>query len=198
LRMGKKGMNEIGHTVGNNAWPWFITGPLIGIVVALLMLIGNRSFGVSTVYRHLLAAIPGNKMRYFRYPWKRETWNLVFAAGIVAGGALVPMLFVPTLKADISPFTAQALREMGLGLNDPYMPQELFSMQALHTWQGWVFTLGAGMVMGFGARWAGGCTSGHTITGLATFQLPSVIATCSFLAGGYISAMIILPWLLSL
>jgi uncharacterized protein len=191
-------MHGIGQTVGNDSWPWYITGPLIGLVVALLMLIGNRSFGVSTVYRHVLAAIPGNPIRYFRYPWKQELWNLVFAAGMVAGGALVSVLFTETLRADISPFTTRALREMGLGLQDPFLPDELFSIQALQTWKGWVFTLGAGMVMGFGARWAGGCTSGHTITGLATLQLPSVIATCSFLAGGYIAAMVLLPWLLSI
>src|SRR2546426_387553 len=68
-------------------WPWYVTGPLLGLVAVGLLLLGNKPFGISSNLRHLCAAcVPGN-VAYFKYDWRRSgLWNLVFLAGVVGGG----------------------------------------------------------------------------------------------------------------
>ena len=68
---------------------------------------------------------------------------------------------------------------------------------ALRTWRGVVVLIGGGFLVGFGTAWAGGCTSGHAISGLANFQLPSLVAVLGFFAGGLVGTWLLLPWLLS-
>src|ERR1700745_3426791 len=66
-------------------WPWYVTGLLIGLVVPLLLILGNKRFGISSTLRHVCAAcIPGN-IHFFKYDWKKELWNLFFVASIVIG-----------------------------------------------------------------------------------------------------------------
>jgi uncharacterized membrane protein YedE/YeeE len=55
-----------------------------------------------------------------------------------------------------------------------------------------------GFLVGFGTRYAGGCTSGHAIMGLSNLQWPSLVATISFMVGGFIMANLILPFILKL
>src|SRR5690606_31044476 len=64
-------------------WPWYIAGPLIGLTVPLLLLIGNKSFGISSSLRHVCAACVPAKIPFFSYDWKKEVWNLFFAGGII-------------------------------------------------------------------------------------------------------------------
>lgn len=178
-------------------WPWYIAGPLIGLMVPLLLLLGDKPFGISSNLRHICAATVPSGLPFFQYDWKREGgWNLLFALGIVIGGVVASAVLLPEGYAvAISSATRSDLRALGIHDLSGLVPQQLMGWQALASWPGWL-TLGAGgFLVGFGARWAGGCTSGHAISGLATFQLPSLIAVGGFFAGGLLMTHVIMPLL---
>ena len=178
-------------------WPWYVAGPLIGLMVPVLLLIGGKLFGISSNPQHLCAATLPGGIPLFDYDWRREGgWNLLFALGILIGGLLAGNVLLPDGYAvAISDATQRDLR--GLGIHDlsGLVPQELMGWQAVVSGRGWL-TLGVGgFLVGFGSRWAGGCTSGHAISGLATFQFPSLIAVLGFFAGGLLMTHAIMPWL---
>jgi uncharacterized membrane protein YedE/YeeE len=179
-------------------WPWYVAGPLIGLMVPALLLAGNRSFGISSNLRHVCAiAIPG-RADFFRYDWRESgAWNLAFAAGIVLGGALAMRLLPSPHDMLLAPATSMAMH--GLGIHDfaGLVPRELFSWHALTTLRGLVMIVGGGFLVGFGTSYAGGCTSGHAISGLADLQLSSLIAVVGFFGGGLASTWLLLPWLLT-
>lgn len=179
-------------------WPWYVAGPLIGLTVPLLLIIGNKSFGISSSLRHACAAcIPAN-IPFFKYEWKKEAWNLFFVAGIFLGGVIAanflanpePMLVNPKLADDLA----------GYGITDysGLVPKQLFNWENLLSVKGIILMIGGGFLVGFGTRYAGGCTSGHAIMGISTLQWPSLVATCCFMIGGFIMANLILPFILSL
>ena len=177
-------------------WPWYVTGPLIGLVVPLLLVAGNKSFGVSSNLRHLCAIGAPIKPPFLRYDWRGTGgWNLAFLAGATAAGALVGWL-APSPTLAISAETAHDLAALGLTDLTGYVPHSLFSWHALATWRGLAMIVGGGFLVGFGTAYAGGCTSGHGITGLAALQLPSLIAVCGFFAGGLAGTHLLLPLLL--
>jgi hypothetical protein len=177
-------------------WPWYVAGPLIGLFVPALLLAGNKMFGISSNLRHLCSALIPAKLEYFRYDWKNAgLWNLVFLSGVLAGGFLAAHWGAQHDIA-ISPATRTALT--GLGLHDfsGVAPHEIFSWRALLTLRGFVSVVLGGFLVGFGTAYAGGCTSGHAISGLANFELPSLIAVLGFFAGGLAATYFILPYLL--
>ena len=176
-------------------WPWYVAGPLIGLMVPLLLLLGGKPFGISANLRHLCAATVPAGLPFFRYDWKREGgWNLLFALGILLGGFVAGHWLVPDdYSVALSAATAADLRALGLHDLSGYVPAELFSWRALSSLRGWLALGVGGFLVGFGARWAGGCTSGHAISGLATFQLPSLIAVVGFFAGGLLMVHVLLP-----
>jgi hypothetical protein len=180
-------------------WPWYIAGPAIGLFVPLLLIVGNRLFGVSSNLRHLCAAcagmLPGER-RWFRYDWKSAgLWNLWFAAGILAGGSLA-RLWPGSGDVAISAETVRALSQLGIQDFSGFAPPEIFSWSGLTSLKGLLSIVGGGFLVGFGTAYAGGCTSGHAISGLADLQLPSLIATMGFFAGGLIGTHVLLPWIL--
>lgn len=177
-------------------WPWYLSGPLTGLLVGLLYLLAGRSFGISTVFRHSLAALFRSRNPYLNYNWKAESWNLIFALGIAAGGALAYFLAGAAHTAPLSAETAADLAALGIRDYQGFLPEAWFSIERIGDWRFWFLSFGGGLLAGFGSRWAAGCTSGHTITGLATFQLPSLIATCCFFTGGYFASMVLLPLIL--
>ena len=178
-------------------WPWYVAGPLIGLMVPALLLAGNRSFGISSNLRHMCAAVLPSRWEYFRYDWRGDgAWNLAFAAGIVAGGAIAGHLLMNTNVVAIAPGTHAALVALGLRDFHGLVPRELLSWSVLATPRALVAMLGGGFFIGFGTAYAGGCTSGHAISGLANLQLPSLIAVLGFFAGGLVSTYWIVPWLL--
>lgn len=179
-------------------WPWYVAGPLIGLIVPTLLLLGNKSFGISSSLRHVCAACFPANIPFFKYEWKKETWNLFFVAGILAGGALVAGLLANPEPVKIAPSLVAELRGYGLTDYSGLLPVELFNWPALFSLRGFIMMVIGGFMIGFGTRYAGGCTSGHSIMGISTLQLPSVIATCCFMAGGFIMANLILPLILSL
>ncbi len=179
-------------------WPWYISGPLIGLTVPLLLLLGNKSFGVSSSLRHVCAAfIPAN-IPFFQYNWKKEAWNLFFVAGIFIGGIIVSKFLSNPYPVVVNPKLVSELSAYGITDYNNLTPTQLFNWQSLLSIKGFVMMIAGGFLVGFGTRYAGGCTSGHAIMGLSTLQWPSLIATCCFMTGGFIMANFILPFILTL
>jgi hypothetical protein len=174
-------------------WPWYVAGPAIGLFVPALLILGNKVFGVSSSLRHLCSAVLPGRLEYFRYDWKRTgLWNLVFVGGILLGGFLSAHWGAPRDVA-ISEQTRLALARLGIHDFSGLVPRELFSWSALLTLKGFVSVIMGGFLVGFGTAYAGGCTSGHSISGISELQLPSLIATVGFFAGGLIATHILLP-----
>ncbi len=165
-------------------WPWYVAGPLIGLMVPILLVVGNRMFGVSASLRHICAAsVPAN-VPFLHYDWKAEAWNLFFVGGIVFGGFVAAHMIPNPDTVAISSATSAALQALGITDQSGLVPTQLFTWKALITLQGFVVIVIGGFLVGFGARYAGGCTSGHAIMGLADLQWPSLLAVIAFFAGG--------------
>jgi uncharacterized protein len=176
-------------------WPWYISGPLIGLMVPLLLLLANKSFGISSSLRHICAACVPIKSDYFRYDWKSKMWNLMFVVGIIIGG-IIAGLFLDDSRIIVSENTVKDLSALGVQDVRGFLPESIFSWENLFTLQGFIFIIVGGFLVGFGARYAGGCTSGHAIMGLSNFQLPSLIAVAGFFLGGLIMTHLLFPFLL--
>ncbi|TWV99860.1 YeeE/YedE family protein [Chitinophaga pinensis] len=179
-------------------WPWYVAGPLIGLTVPLLLLLGNRHFGISANLRHICAACLPAKIPFFSYDWKKESWNLFFAGGILIGGFIAVTFLAGPAPATIAPQLETELQGYGLSYTGSLLPADLFNWPALLTIRGLILMVAGGFLVGFGTRYAGGCTSGHAIMGLSNLQWPSLVATCCFMAGGFIMANLILPFILQL
>ncbi len=176
-----------------NPWPWYVAGPLIGLTVPALLIIGNKAFGISSSLRHVCAAcIPAN-IPFFKYEWKKEIWNLFFVAGILLGGVFAMSLLANPNPVEIHPNLAAELSSYGITNFESMVPVDVFNWSALLTLKGFIIMVVGGFMIGFGTRYAGGCTSGHAIMGLSTLQWPSLVATCCFMVGGIIMANWILP-----
>jgi len=179
-------------------WPWYIAGPLIGLTVPALLIIGNKSFGISSSLRHVCAAcIPAN-IPFFKYDWKKEVWNLFFVSGILIGGVVAINLLANPQPIDVNPKLAQELTEYGITNYNSLVPVDILNWESLFTLKGFLLMVVGGFLVGFGTRYAGGCTSGHAIMGLSTLQWPSLVATVFFMVGGFLMANFILPIILSL
>lgn len=179
-------------------WPWYIAGPLIGLIVPTLLLMGNRSFGISSSLRHVCAACFPANIAFFAYDWKKEVWNLFFAGGIAIGGLLTLLFLADSNPVQVHPALASTLKQYGITDYSQQVPVQLFSWSSLLTARSMILMVGGGFLVGFGARYAGGCTSGHAIMGISSLQWPSLVATCCFMAGGFIVANLILPYILRL
>ena len=179
-------------------WPWYVAGPLIGLVVPFVFWYGGKKWGVSSSLKHLCAATVPAGLEHFRYDWrKRGGWSLAMAAGILAGGILADQaLATPSGFVDISEATRADLLDLGLTDLTGILPPELFSWEALLTPAGLIVVVIGSFLVGLGARWAGGCTSGHAISGISTLKRSSLAAVVGFFLGGLIAANILLPLLL--
>jgi uncharacterized membrane protein YedE/YeeE len=182
----------------NQPWPWYIAGPLIGLTVPTLLIIGNKTFGISSSLRHICAAcIPAN-LPFFKYEWKKEIWNLLFVLGIFLGGVLASHFLSNPVPIEIHPKLLVELQGYGISNFNNLIPVDILNWHALFSLRGFILIIVGGFMVGFGTRYAGGCTSGHAIMGLSTLQWPSLVATCCFMIGGIIMANFILPLILAL
>ncbi|AMP99066.1 transmembrane protein [Pedobacter cryoconitis] len=179
-------------------WPWYIAGPLIGLVIPALLILGNRAFGISSALRHICAACLPGTIPFFNYDWKKESWNLFFTAGIVIGGFIASYWLATSEAVSINPHTITSLKRQGVKDFSSLLPGDVFSFSQLFTLRGAVFMVLGGFLVGFGSRYAGGCTSGHAIMGISSLQWPSLVATCCFMIGGFTMTWLILPYLLQL
>jgi uncharacterized protein len=179
-------------------WPWYVAGPMIGLTVPTLLLIGNKSFGISSSLRHICAACMPANIPFFKYNWKNETWNLVFVLGVFFGGFIGTFLLANPEEFVLSESTKSDLSALGIQNFNGLMPTDLFSMETLFSLKGFVFFVLGGFMVGFGTRYAGGCTSGHAIMGISNLQWPSLVATCCFMAGGFVMTHLLLPLIFKL
>lgn len=180
-------------------WPWYVVGPLIVITMASLLLVGKR-FGLSSNLQTVCAAAGADRLaEYFRIDWLSRSWNLVFVAGTIAGGAVARYLLLGDHAVALNPGTVEGLQSMGItDAGAAFAPAALFSSE---TWTHPVaiaMLLVGGMLVGLGTRWANGCTSGHAISGLSAMQWPSLIAVIGFFIGGFSVSHFVLPSLLPL
>jgi uncharacterized membrane protein YedE/YeeE len=176
-------------------WPWYVSGPLIGLMVPMLYIFSNKSFGISSSLKHICAAcLPGN-IDFFKYEWKKEFWSVFFVAGILIGGAIAS-LFTNNEPIQITEGTREQLMLLGFSNFNEFIPREIFNWTNLFSIQGFVFIVFGGFMVGFGSRYAGGCTSGHAITGLSNFQKSSLIAVIGFFIGGLFVTHLIFPIIL--
>lgn len=179
-------------------WPWYIVGPLIGLMVPVLLLLGNRSFGVSATLRHMCAAVIPWNIRFFSYDWQKEAWNLCFVGGIVLGGVIAVTFLANPEPVHIHPELRAELAGYGITAGHALIPMDVMNWSSVFTLKGFILLVVGGFLVGFGTRYAGGCTSGHSIMGLATLQWPSLVATVCFMIGGVLVANLIMPGILSL
>lgn len=177
-------------------WPWYIAGPMITLVMSLLIYFGKR-FGVSSTMQTLCAMGGAGKYSdYFKINWKNQTWNITFVVGSLIGGWIASEFLMAGDAIALNPKTKMALLQLGiLNPGKHYLP-DLFSFDNLLTFKGFVFMVVGGFLVGFGTRYAGGCTSGHAISGLSNLQLPSLIAVIGFFIGGLIVTHFIIPIIL--
>lgn len=179
-------------------WPWYVAGPLIGLTVPTLLILGNKSFGISSSLRHICAAcIPAN-ISFFKYDWKKELWNLFFVFGIFVGGIIAAEFLMNSAKISVSQDLKAELATYGITDYSNLVPMQLMNIASLLTLRGFIIMIVGGFFVGFGTRYAGGCTSGHAIMGLSNLQRASLVATICFMAGGFLMANVILPIILSI
>jgi len=179
-------------------WPWYVGGPLIGLAVPLLLIFGNKRLGVSSSLRHICAmCLPAN-IQFFKYDWRRERWNLFFVAGIAVGAFVAYSVLSDHQPVHVNPKLVTSLTQYGITNYNKLAPADIFNWSQLFTIKGFILMIVGGFLVGFGTRYAGGCTSGHSIMGLSNMQWPSLVATVCFMVGGIVMANFILPYVLRL
>ena len=174
-------------------WSWWFSGTMIAAIMFFLLYFG-QSFGFSSNLKTICAAVGlGNKVPLFKFEWKKQIWNLVFLLGAIIGGFIAKYFLSNGLPVQISASTITDLAKLGFAAPSSLQPSELFSVQALFTIKGFILLALGGLMVGFGSRYAGGCTSGHAISGLSDLQLPSLIAVIGFFRGGLVMTFLIFP-----
>lgn len=175
-------------------WPWYIGGPMISVVVLLLLFLGNKSFGVSNSLRTMCSmGGAGSNCSFFAFDWKQQSWNLLFIGGIAIGAFLASTFLTEDPSVAINPATQAELEALGVKDFSNYLPGGLFSFENLATGQGLIMLVLGGFFVGFGSRYAGGCTSGHGIMGLSNLQPASLLAVVGFFIGGLFITHLIYP-----
>jgi len=175
-------------------WPWYISGFLIGMIMLSLIYFG-KAFGMSSNLRSLCSmAGAGKYVSFFDFDWKSQRWNLVVVLGAMLGGFVAVHFMSDPSNVDINPNTIAQLAQLGIDApNGKLMPDALFGTQIWQSPKSILILLIGGILIGFGTRYAGGCTSGHAISGLSNLQLPSLKAVIGFFIGGLIMAHFLLP-----
>jgi uncharacterized membrane protein YedE/YeeE len=180
-----------------NPWPWYIGGPMIALIMFLLLYFG-KNFGMSSNLRTFCTICgAGKSNEFFNFDWKTQQWNLMVSAGAIIGGALAAHFLSTDSSVAIHPDTIAKLQDLNINsAGVSYLPQELFSVQALMQPKVLLILSIGGFLVGFGARYAGGCTSGHAISGLSNLQLVSLYAVIGFFIGGLFMNHLLLPYIL--
>jgi len=178
----------------NSPWPWYVSGPLIALTMFTLLYLG-KNFGMSSNLRTLCTLCgAGKTSSFFRFDWKSQRWNLLFVVGTIIGGFIAANYLGPGQSPDIHPDSIASLANLGINsAGRHYAPTELYATEALQNPRTWAILIVSGLLIGFGTRYAGGCTSGHSISGLSNLQLPSLIATIGFFIGGILMVHILFP-----
>ena len=174
-------------------WAWWFSGAMIASIMFFLLYFG-QSFGFSSNLRTICAAAGlGKKTKFFDFNWKAQTWNIVFLIGSIIGGYIASQFLSSGQPVEISAATINDLSKMGIATPESLQPNELFSLEAVFSLKGFLILAFGGLMVGFGSRYAGGCTSGHAISGLSNLQWPSLIAVIGFFIGGLAMTYLIMP-----
>ena len=175
-------------------WPWYVSGFLIGAVMLALIFFG-KNFGMSSNLRTMCSALgAGKNTEFFRFDWKAQRWNLVVVLGAMIGGFIATHYLSDGSGVAINPKTVIELQQMNIDApNGKLLPDALTSADAIQSPKILAILLIGGLLVGFGTRYAGGCTSGHAISGLSNLQLPSLIAVIGFFIGGLVMSWLLLP-----
>jgi hypothetical protein len=175
-------------------WPWYVSGPMIAFVMFLLIMVG-KNFGMSSNLRTLCTICgAGNKAEFFKFDWKSQRWNLVVVVGAIIGGYMGAHFLTNDMAVVIHPDTVTDLKKLGFNsAGENYMPTELFDLKSLLDVKNILVLAIGGFLVGFGTRYAGGCTSGHAISGLSNLQVPSLIAVVGFFIGGLVMIHLLFP-----
>lgn len=175
-------------------WPWYISGPLIAMIMFMLIYFG-KTFGMSSNLRTFCTlAGAGKKTEFFDFDWKSQKWNLIVVLGAVIGGFIAHFLLSNPTDIDLNPETVANLSKLGFeDAGKSLLPAELYGWDAVFTFKGMAILIIGGILVGFGTRYAGGCTSGHAITGLSSLQLPSLVAVIGFFIGGLFMIHLLFP-----
>lgn len=178
----------------SQTWPWYVSGFLIGMIMLCLIYFG-KTFGMSSNLRSICSMTGiGRKIPFFDYDWKAQRWNLLVVLGAMIGGFVAVHFMGDPSNVAINPTTIAQLDEMGIDApNGKLLPEALFGTQIFESPKSILILLVGGILIGFGSRYAGGCTSGHAILGLSNLQLPSLKAVIGFFIGGLIMAHFLLP-----
>jgi uncharacterized membrane protein YedE/YeeE len=180
-------------------WPWYFSGTLLGMLVPLMLWLGS-SFGVSSNLDSICGIFGADRLSdYFKFDLKDRLPSLIFVAGSICGGFVAAnYLTLDGYSVAIAASTVEALSALGISNFEGLQPSELFNVSFLGTPQGLILLVGGGFLIGFGSRWAGGCTSGHSISGMSSFQLPSLVATIGFFLGGLLATHVLIPLIFGL
>lgn len=187
----------------SHPWHWSVSGAMLAFVMFLLIFLGQK-FGVSSSFQAMCAiGGAGKRFEYFNYDWEKHDWLLMFIVGGIIGGAIGSTLLASPEQVQISQATIEDLSSLGISLPSEnstvgFLPEEVFNFQSLLTAKGFIIMIVGGFLIGFGTRWAGGCTSGHAITGLSNLQLPSLVAVIGFFIGGLAMTHLLFPLIFSL
>ena len=175
-------------------WPWYVGGPLLGLLVPILYLVGNKAFGISSNFRHICAMCFPASITYFKYDWRKTgMWQLLLLVGLLIGSFAASISSSLPYSIDLSVETIIALEKMGIQNHEGLIPLELFNWESLFTIRGFISLVLGGFLVGFGSRYANGCTSGHTISGISNLQASSLVATIGFFLGGLFVVYLIYP-----
>ncbi|MDX2246988.1 MAG: YeeE/YedE thiosulfate transporter family protein [Bacteroidia bacterium] len=174
-------------------WSWWLSGIVIASIMFLLLYFG-QSFGFSSNLRTLCSlAGAGKKVKFFDFNWKSQSWNLIFLIGAIIGGFVAQKFLSNGEPVQISEAAIRTLSQYGFSAPSSVQPEEIFSWDAVFTLKGFLILAMGGLMVGFGARYAGGCTSGHAISGLSDLQVPSLVAVIGFFVGGLIMTHLFFP-----
>ncbi|MGJ8738374.1 YeeE/YedE family protein [Zobellia laminariae] len=175
-------------------WPWYVSGPLITLVMVFLLYFG-KTFGMSSNLRTLCSIGGAGKYSdFFKFDWKAQRWNLTVVLGAIIGGFIAVTFLSDGSVMDLNPETIKDLKELGFeNAGTSLLPGEIYDWNNALSVKGLAILIVAGFLVGFGTRYAGGCTSGHAITGLSNLQLPSLIAVIGFFVGGLIMTHFLIP-----
>ena len=182
-------MDSLFHT-----WPWYVSGFLIGMIMLTLNYFG-KVFGMSSNLRTLCTIAGADKVAdFFKFDWKSQKWNLFVLLGAMVGGYVAVTFMSDPSNVDLNPKTVAQLVAMGIDApNGKLLPQTIFGFEALQSPKMICILIIGGILIGFGSRYAGGCTSGHAIAGMSNLQRQSLKAVIGFFVGGLIMSYYILP-----
>ena len=155
--------------------PWYISGPLIGLTVPLLLIVNEKQFGTSSSFRFIGSKL-FKKTKYFIYKNEIDAWQFHFAIGLVISSIIIPTLIDIENISKIEENSTYGL-----------INKKIYDFSNI-----FIFFIG-GMFIGYGSRYANGCTAGHCIMGISQFSLSSLISTVSFFIGGLFVSHIIIP-----